>query len=255
MKPPCPGQEPPPARDAPRGGRRSRQAALAVGLSMLLAQSSAHAQPPGPAEPAPEPQPPPNYPPPPPNYPPPPPNYPRQPPPNYPPPPPSGYGYYPQPYGPPPQARSLYRPFVLGLGLGIGTLRFRDFLGARSAEAGLSYTLRVGFGVTRRWLVLLGAEGTGVNHLERGVWQTAYLVGVQAFLLDRLYLRAGVGIGDGTAQGDTSDLTGPAVMGGAGLELAQGLSTSVALEVSVSGARYRHESWLNAGVNFVLSFF
>jgi hypothetical protein len=250
MKPPRPSHTPPRACVAPVCARRSRS--LAVGLVVLLGQAAAWAQPAQPTpEPAPAPTPAPE---PPPNYPPPPPNYPPQPPPGYPPAPPAGYGYRPQWY-PPPPARSLYRPFVLGLGLGIGTLHFRDFLGTRSADPGLSYTLRVGFGITRRWLVLLGAEGAGVNHLERGVWQTAYLLGLQAFVLDRLYLRAGVGIADGTAQGDSSDLTGPAVMGGAGFELAQGDSTSVALEASVSGARYRHESWLNAGVNFVLSFF
>jgi hypothetical protein len=104
-------------------------------------------------------------------------------------------------------------------------------------------------------LVLLGAEGTGVNHHKTGVWQTAYLLGAQGFVLDRFYLRAGVGLASGRAQGDGNDLTGFAVMGGAGFEFALGYSTSLALEASITGARYDGEGWTNAGLNFVLSFF
>jgi len=36
-------------------------------------------------------------------------------------------------------------------------LFFRDLYGVRTSAVGLSYTLRIGFGVTSRWLVFLGA--------------------------------------------------------------------------------------------------
>jgi opacity protein-like surface antigen len=194
-------------------------------------------QPPVEPQPPPLPQPPPNYPPPPPAY------------------PPQGYGPYGPAYFPAvQQQRSPYRPFTLGLGLGVGTLSFRDPFGKRVNDPGLSYTLRVGFGITSRWLVFLGVEGTGVNHVEAGVWQTAYLLGVQCFVVEHLYLRAGIGLASATAEG-INDTTGQALMAAAGFEFAQGYSTSMAVELSYTGARYPGENWGNGGLNFVLSFF
>jgi hypothetical protein len=150
-----------------------------------------------------------------------------------------------------------FRPFTLGLGLGVGGLLFHDGSG-QAREGGLSYTLRAGFGVTRGWLVFLGIEGTGTNHMTFGVWQTAYLLGTQYFVLDRLYLRAGVGLAKATAA-DAAGLsiggTGAAFMAAAGIELAQGGSTSLGVEPSITAARHGNQTWSNFGVNFVLSFY
>ncbi|HXU83766.1 MAG TPA: hypothetical protein VN914_20370 [Polyangia bacterium] len=230
----------------PAGPARSAGTRLLQQQNPPPAEPQPPAEPTGPAEPAPAPpeQPPPNYPP--------------SPPPNYPPPPPYGpppYGYYQPGYypGAPPQ-RSLYRPFTLGLGLGVGMLSFRDLFGERASEVGLSYTMRVGFGVTTRWLVFLGVEGTGVNHLEAGVWQTAYVLGAQAFLVQHLYMRGGFGLANSTGE-DANDSTGYAVSGVAGFEFAQGYSTALGLELSVTAAHYAGATWTNGGLNFVLSFF
>jgi hypothetical protein len=149
--------------------------------------------------------------------------------------------------------RSPYRPFTLGLGLGVGTLSFKDDFGSRVGRAGLSYTLRVGFGVTRSWLVFVGVDGIGVNHVDAGVWQTAYVIGAQCFFFHRFYARAGVGLSTGTLQ--DHQITGQALMASAGFEFAQGYSTSLALELAFTGARYPSETWGNGGLNFVLSFF
>ena len=108
------------------------------------------------------------------------------------------------------------------------------------------------------WPVFLGAEGTGTNHMTYGVWQTAYLLGAQYFALDRLYLRAGFGLANATAadgSGVAAGGTGAAFMFAAGVELAQGTSTSLALEPSITAARHLDETWTNFGVNFVLSFY
>jgi hypothetical protein len=245
-------------RRSERSRSRSRSRAIAIGaaawICLLIGTAEAQPptpepappveQPPAPAEPtppaptpAPMPAPPPNYPPPPPYGPPP------------------SYGYYQQGYYPAAQpVRTTYRPFTLSLGLGLGTLSFRDLFGARASELGLSYTMRVGFGITSRWLVFLGAEGTGVNHVETGVWQTAYLLGVQAFILQQLYLRAGLGLANSAGE-DANDTTGQALTAVAGFEFAQGYSTSLAVELSATAARYPGEYWTNAGLNFVLSFF
>src|SRR4051795_10904665 len=188
-----------------------------------------------------------------------------QPPVGYPPPPPYGPppGYPPPVYGPAPpyayptQPARGFRPFALGLGLGVGGVVFHDAFG-RAREGGLSYTLRAGFGVTRAWLVFLGVEGTGANHMTYGVWQTAYLLGVQYFALERLYLRAGFGVANATAA-DTAGIalggTGAAFMFSAGVEIAQGTSTSLGLEPSITAARQGDQTWSNFGLNFVLSFF
>src|SRR5688572_5844603 len=111
-----------------RSRSRSRPIGAATAISLLLLAGISHAQPP-PA--APMPPPPPNYPPPPPYGPPP-------------------YGYQPNYYPAAQPTRAPYRPFTLGLGLGVGMLNFRDLFGSRASEAGLSYTMRVGFGITSR---------------------------------------------------------------------------------------------------------
>jgi hypothetical protein len=179
--------------------------------------------------------------------------------PYYPPPPayapPPGYpyrSYAPSYYQPP---RPLYRPFTLALGLGAGELSFRDTAG-RADEGGLSYTLRVGFGVSRDWLVFLGLEGIGTNHQSSAVWQTAYLMGAQCFVLDRLYLRGGFGLAKASAEDGVAQTgTGEAVLGAAGVEFAQGYTTSLAIEGALTVARYTDETWSHVGVNLVLSFY
>src|SRR5256885_8226553 len=143
------------------------------------------------------------------------------PPPSGPPPGSRGYGYYQPRYYAPARQFGLYRPFTLGVGVGVGALSFNDAYG-RINEGALSYTLRVGFGVTRNWLVFLGAEGAGTDHQSFGVWQTAYLIGAQCFVVDRLYLRGGVGVAHATAEnalGIGAHGTGEAFMGAAGLQV------------------------------------
>jgi hypothetical protein len=249
--------------------RRSRAAMLLTAAAVLMVHTAAWAQqpPPPPAQPAPSPSPQapqqPAPPPPPPGYPPPP---PYGPPPGYPGPGypgpgyPGSYGYYPQPYYQQPPPRGNYRPFSLGFGIGAAGLRFYDNAGA-TGEGGLSYTLRLGFGVSRAWTIFLGIDGAGVNHDGYGsVFQTGYFLGAQFFPLSRLYVRAGLGLA--TASVEDNNLyyprrrdTGQAFMGAAGFEFAQGYNTSLALEFSLVAARYPGETWASTGLNFVLSFF
>jgi len=172
--------------------------------------------------------------------------------------PPPGY-YGPSTYYPPPPARvrsGTYRPFTLGIGLGMGGLWYKDALG-RTQEGGLSYTARIGFGITRNWLVFLGAEGTGAYHIEPQVGQTAYLMGAQYFVLDRLYARAGLGLSHATYDNGVSIVgrSGQAFNAAVGWEFAQSYSTALGLEITATVARYPKETWTNAGVNFILSFF
>ena len=242
VPPPPPTPPPPPPSSSSSSPSESQPAQPAPAPPAATTQPAPPPPPPPPA-PAPAPAPAPS----PPGYPP----SPYGPPPGYP-------GYYPQQYyTPPPQPRGVHRPFTLGLGLGVGGLAFYDAFG-RTGEVGLSYTLRVGFGITRNWLVFLGVEGTGVNHANHGVWQSGFLLGAQYFLFNRLYLRAGLGLANSSADDGATyyrDETGQAFMAGAGFELAQGYNTSLAVEFAVTVGRYPGETWTGTGLNFVLNFF
>lgn len=196
---------------------------------------------PGPAEPAPAPPPPPGY------Y-----------PPGYGPPP----GYYPPQYytppppPPPPSVRGVYRPFTIGLGLGLGTLALRDG-GDWDGEAALAYGIRVGFGVTRNWLVWVGLDGATAHRNNLAFSQTGYMLGAQFFPLRQLYLRAGLGLASVSADdGLFLDVDrGTAILGAIGFEVAQGYNTALAFELATMVARYPDDTWNNTGVNFVINFF
>ena len=187
---------------------------------------------------------------------------PAPPPPQMPPPPygpPPGYGSYPPPsyYPPPAPSRSLYRPFTLGLGLGLGGLNFRDAMG-RVSEPGLSYTMHLGFGITRNWLVFMGLEGTHVDHAEHGIGQTSYLMGAQFFVISHLYLRAGLGLSRSSFDDGfyLFEETGQTFLASVGFEFAQGYNTSLAVELVTTASRYPgNQTWTSTGLNFVLNFF
>ena len=73
-------------------------------------------------------------------------------------------------------------------------------------------------------------------------------------MIQHLYLRAGFGLANFSGE-DGEDRTGQALTGVAGFEFAQGYSTALGLELSVSAARYSGMVGTNGGLNFVLSFF
>lgn len=186
--------------------------------------------------------------------------YPYGPPPGYGPPPRYRH-HYPPAYYPPPAAmhrRSDYRPFSLSGGLGAGGLSFLDIAGRENA-AGLSYTARLSFGVVHHWSVFIGLEGTAAHFREQALAQTAMMVGPQLSLLDnRLYLRAGVGFANRSADDGfyyDTDHRGLAFMGSVGFEFAQGFSTALAVEIATTIARYPGETWTNSGLNLVLHFY
>jgi hypothetical protein len=186
---------------------------------------------------------------------------------------PSSNYYYPQGpryYAPP--RDPLYRPISLSLGLGAGGLSVHDAWG-HTSDAGLSYTARLGLGLARNWGLFLGVEGTGISGesgsgggccadtgpTSHGASQTAYLMGVQVFPFDRLYLRLGIGAAVASFE-DAPSLrihrVAGALNGAVGYELAQGRNAALALEASATGARYSEdETWSNFGLNLVVSFY
>jgi hypothetical protein len=140
-----------------------------------------------------------------------------------------------------------------GLGVGLLSLPFVP----RETELGYNYLARIGFGLTPDFIIYVGIDGTGVSQPDYDINQTNYLIGVQYFVVPRLYLRGGLGI---AGLSDDSDLgggsaAGQAFLAGLGVELVQGDSLAFALEVSSSVARFRSGAYFSNALSFSLSFF
>jgi hypothetical protein len=235
-------------------------AALAVLLfhTAVLAQ-----QPPAPAPPQPAPAPPaqpaPAQPAPP--------AYPYGPPPGYGTPPGPGYGpppgygtppaapppsYY---YYPPPPPRGVWRPFTISLGLGFASLSSPG--DPRDNDPSLGYLARIGFGVTRDWLVFLGLDGASISTENEDVTVTDYLIGAQYFIARRFYVRAGLGLATFSEESylDAYSTAGQGFLGGAGVELIQGENVAFGAELVSALSRFSGGSYVATGLGFVLSFY
>lgn len=237
----------------------------------VLAQQPAPAPPPGPAPAdapgnAPTESPPESPPaPPPPSASPPPapyPAYPYGPPPGYGTPPPPPAPYYPPPpayYYPPAPPRGIWRPFTFSLGLGFGWLSSpaAGFGDDRDNDASLDYLARLGFGVTRDWVVYLGLDGASVSTPAQDVSVTNFLIGAQYFLARRFYLRGGLGLAtysEETALDDYST-AGQGFLAAAGFELVQGESVAFGAEWAGAYSRFSGGNYFKSGLLAVLSFY
>lgn len=192
-------------------------------------------------------------------------------PPGYAPPPAYGYrhGYG---YPPPrvvPAGREMYRPFTIGLGLGMGSIGLLN-KGGWGPELGMSYSLRFGFGITPRWLVTFAADGAWTNFDETSYSLVSYTAGAQFFATRWLYIRAGMGLGCSSGEDhntDWSDCNGQTFVTAVGAEFAQTQSTSFAVEATGGFARYgeiwdpKREGWRDGevlthiGLNLVLNLY
>jgi hypothetical protein len=166
---------------------------------------------------------------------------------------------------------STYRPFMLSMGLGVSSLSFSNPDGS-GHEAGLSYTVHLGFGITPRWMVMLAADGAWAQFSGAGVYGNAsydlmtYTAGAQFFIRPWLYSRLGLGLACidwNDFRGDWSDCRGQAVTAGVGAEFLQERSLSLAAELGAIVARFQeaatrsdgNEVWYNIGVNLILNLF
>lgn len=174
-----------------------------------------------------------------------------------PPPPPTGgsQGYPADGQYPPPPPDGVYRPFSFTLGAGLGLVR----LGPDAHNArGLSYALRFGFGVQPNLNVTLGFEGaTGWKDdvLES---QDAFLVGLQYFLAQVLYVRGAFGVANETVRDAVLvhwDQTGLGFQGAVGVDLVQGPSVALSLEAAALLGRYADATSTSGGINLLLSLY
>jgi hypothetical protein len=180
-------------------------------------------------------------------------------------------GHYPPPNDyyrhppPPPPRRVTHRPFTLGGGVGFGGIAFKDSVGNSAAQNGMSYTLRLGFGLRPGVILMWDLEGAWVTRDDgSGTSHTANLLALQLFATNRLYLKGGAGLAayvESYSNGQsTSSNWGGAGMLGVGYELIQGWSWSLAIEATGTVSRYRvggvEETWTNWSlVNFAINFF
>jgi hypothetical protein len=155
-------------------------------------------------------------------------------------------------YPPLPTPRGIYRPFTIALGLGTGWVSLPR---PREHQGGLTYLARIGFGVTRDWIVFLGLEGAAVGSPELS--QNNYLLGAQYFFARRIYGRGGVGLAtvNEDMYDDSSGSSGQAFQAGLGVELVQGDSAALGIEWSSAAARFPGGTYFQNGLYLALVFY
>jgi len=125
----------------------------------------------------------------------------------------------------------------------------------REHQSGLTYLARVGFGVTRDWIVFLGLDGATVGTPELS--QNNYLLGAQYFFARRIYGRGGVGLATVTEDNayDSGGGSGQAFQAGLGAELIQGDSVALGVEWSSALARFPEGNYFQNGLCLALVFY
>jgi len=158
----------------------------------------------------------------------------------------------------------LDRPFEVRLGLGLSSLRYTNLSGDRiSDQAGGAWNLQLGFGLAPRLILLFGVDSVLAGGDDYATYeQTALTVGLQVFLLQRLYLRGGVGAGIRSASSDTEVFTdstyGEAGLFGVGVELVQGYHWAVQAEWDFIATRFSGDydsTWYSNTFGLGITFF
>lgn len=193
-------------------------------------------------------------------------------------PPPPPYGYYPPPryyrrYAPPPARYyepASYRQFFFGFGLGVGGVSDYAYeLDSTQSRVGIGYNLRLGFGVSPRWALVLSADGASAYFQNMNLSETVFTVGPQFWVTPKLYVRGGIGAATRTYEYDSyySDYYGDyytetwtdSGMGGVaalGFEFVQSYHVSLAVELNGTVGYYNNKDTLSTfGINFVMNLF
>ena len=151
--------------------------------------------------------------------------------------------------------RGVWRPFTIALGLGVGWLSQPD--DSRDSDPSFDYLARIGFGVTRNWLVFLGLDGAQVSTPDQDVTVTNYLIGAQFFILRRFYVRGGLGLATFSEETTIDDYStaGQGFLAAAGAELFQGENVAFGVEYAGALSRFSGGSYLKNGLLLALSFY
>ncbi len=193
-------------------------------------------------------------------------------------PPPPPYGYYPPPryhrrYAAPPARYyepASYRQFFFGFGLGVSGLSDYAYeLDSTESRVGIGYNLRLGFGISPRWALVLSADGATAYFQNMNLNETVFTIGPQFWVTPKLYIRGGIGAASRTYEYDSyySDSYGDyyteswtdSGMGGVaalGFEFVQSYHVSLAVEASGTIGYYNNKDTLGTfGINFVMNLF
>jgi len=177
------------------------------------------------------------------------------------------YGYAPHPYYAYPTAtvpvRSLLdRPFELRLGFGVSTLHYRDLYGDEQTDGGGNWNFQIGFGLAPRLILLFGVDSVFAGGSTSYTYeQTALTVGAQVFLLQRLYLRGGIGTAARSASDDFDTFSdsrwGTAFLLGAGIELLQSYHWALQVEWDLIATHFSSddETWTSNTLGLGITFF
>jgi hypothetical protein len=152
--------------------------------------------------------------------------------------------------------RGVWRPFTITLGLAFGALSLPGD-STRDYETSLGYLARVGFGVSRDWVVFLGLDGANVSTPDGDTSVTNYLIGAQYFVLPQLYLRAGMGIASFSEERLTGSegATGQSFLAAVGYEFLQGENVALAAEGATAASRFSGGSYFHNSVGLSLNFY
>lgn len=159
---------------------------------------------------------------------------------------------------PPAPARDL-SGFNLTLALGPGGLN-----GPGERALALGYQLRVGYGIDRNLVILVGLEGAGTNSVNPKTQAKSWLkqemvwLGLMGRLGRTAYLRTGVGVAAVSEKTDTMTFEGGnglAVVGAVGWDIYESGPVALAIELAASHAHYAVESWQTFGLQVAVSLF
>lgn len=167
-----------------------------------------------------------------------------------------GYGAGSEPYFGPPED-GVYRPLSFTLGAGLGFIRGND-LPDPDLVQGISYALRLGFGVQEDLLLTLGFEGSSARKDGTLGTQEAFLIGIQYFLAQVFYVRGAMGVANQVEEDATAiymDQNGFGLQGALGLDLVQSEHVALSLEGMVLHGRYSEETWTGGGLSLLFTLY
>jgi hypothetical protein len=158
---------------------------------------------------------------------------------------------------PPPPPRGTSRTISAALSLGPGWLSLHDALGT-DGQAATGFAARVGMVVAPEWNLVLGIDRTSTDRDGATFSQTAGLLGVQLFLVPRLYLGAAAGLAWVAQSGVPDGLTdgpGLALSGTIGVEAFRRPHWAFTVELTLTHAQYEQEAWQMGGLRLGLTVF
>jgi hypothetical protein len=157
-----------------------------------------------------------------------------------------------------PPSHGVHRPISFTAGIGPGAL-----VGRGHTELSLDHTqARIAFGLEPEMAAYLGFESYGATlgaaRPERSlVRHDLWLLGLQYFPLQRVHLRAAIGLAreDSTAEDLPRRDTGVTFQFASGYELVRLRHAALALEVGGDAIQYPEESWYAANASVTLAIF